>query len=110
MTEYATLADRSEQAQASSGDLLLDVQGLNTWFHTRDGVVKAVDGVSLQLRHGEILGLVRSEERRVGNECVSTFRSRCSPYSKKKNTLTCYSINAIIDNIHSIIHQQMNRG
>src|SRR3546814_16049619 len=24
--------------------------------------------------------LQRSEERRVGNECVSTCRSRCSPY------------------------------
>jgi len=39
-------------------DLLLDVQDLKTWFYTRDGVVKAVDGVSLQLRRGEILGLV----------------------------------------------------
>ena len=39
-------------------DLLLDVQELQTWFYTRDGVVKAVDGVSLQLRAGEILGLV----------------------------------------------------
>src|SRR3546814_12344312 len=27
----------------------------------------------------------RSEERRVGKECVSTFRSRWSPYHKKKN-------------------------
>src|SRR3546814_12586379 len=26
----------------------------------------------------------RSEERRVGNECVSTCRSRWSPYHKKK--------------------------
>lgn len=42
----------------SSSELLLDVQGLKTWFHTREGVVKAVDGVSLQLRQGEILGLV----------------------------------------------------
>src|SRR3546814_18078320 len=25
-------------------------------------------------------GVRRSEERRVGNECVSTCRSRCSPY------------------------------
>src|SRR3546814_13642698 len=25
-------------------------------------------------------GLERSEERRVGKECVSTCRSRCSPY------------------------------
>src|SRR3546814_13234352 len=27
-----------------------------------------------------ILSLFRSEERRVGKECVSTFRSRWSPY------------------------------
>src|SRR3546814_20974452 len=27
---------------------------------------------------------VRSEERRVGKECVSTCRSRWSPYNKKK--------------------------
>lgn len=39
-------------------DLLLDVHDLRTWFHTREGIVKAVDGLSLQLRHGEILGLV----------------------------------------------------
>lgn len=43
---------------ASGNDLLLDVQGLKTWFHTREGIIKAVGGVSLQLRHGEILGLV----------------------------------------------------
>jgi peptide/nickel transport system ATP-binding protein len=42
----------------ASRDLLLDVQGLTTHFHTREGVIKAVDGVSLHLRAGEILGLV----------------------------------------------------
>src|SRR3546814_17166019 len=30
------------------------------------------------------LGLPRSEERRVGKECVSTCRSRWSPYHYKK--------------------------
>src|SRR3546814_15274481 len=30
----------------------------------------------------------RSEERRVGKECVSTCRSRWSPYPVHKNTLT----------------------
>src|SRR3546814_16393389 len=28
---------------------------------------------------------IRSEERRVGKECVSTCRSRWSPYNSKKN-------------------------
>src|SRR3546814_9072926 len=28
----------------------------------------------------EVVGQFRSEERRVGKECVSTCRSRCAPY------------------------------
>src|SRR3546814_20512491 len=32
--------------------------------------------------------LIRSAERRVGKECVSTCRSRWSPYHSKKNTKT----------------------
>src|SRR3546814_12079398 len=32
-----------------------------------------------------ITGAQRSEERRVGKECVSTCRSRWSPYHKNKN-------------------------
>src|SRR3546814_11003954 len=31
---------------------------------------------------------IRSEERRVGTECVSTCRSRWSPYTSKKKTHT----------------------
>src|SRR3546814_14240663 len=31
-------------------------------------------------RRGVVVGSVRSEERRVGKECVSTCRSRWSPY------------------------------
>src|SRR3546814_12591882 len=34
---------------------------------------------------GPRVGVGRSEERRVGQECVSTCRSRWSPYHKKKN-------------------------
>src|SRR3546814_17968773 len=32
-----------------------------------------------------VLAITRSEERRVGKECVSTCRSRWSPYHYKKN-------------------------
>jgi peptide/nickel transport system ATP-binding protein len=37
---------------------VLTVEDLRTHFHTRDGVVKAVDGVSLSLDRGETLGVV----------------------------------------------------
>lgn len=37
---------------------LLDVRGLATWFHTREGIIKAVDGATFQLHSGEVLGLV----------------------------------------------------
>ena len=37
---------------------LLRVENLKTYFFTEDGVVKAVDGVSLRLNRGETLGVV----------------------------------------------------
>jgi len=37
---------------------LLEVRDLKTYFHTEDGVVKAVDGIDLQVYPGEVLGLV----------------------------------------------------
>jgi len=41
-----------------SDDIILKVEGLETWFETPKGTVKAVDGVDLELKRGEILGLV----------------------------------------------------
>jgi len=40
------------------GDVILEVEDLHTYFFTRLGVVKAVDGVSFSLRQGETLGIV----------------------------------------------------
>ena len=37
---------------------LLEVDNLKTYFHTRNGVVKAVDDISFTLEKGEILGIV----------------------------------------------------
>jgi oligopeptide/dipeptide ABC transporter ATP-binding protein len=37
---------------------LLEVEDLRTVFHTEDGVVQAVDGVSFQVEAGKILGIV----------------------------------------------------
>ena len=38
--------------------VLLEVKGLKTAFHTRDGVVRAVDGIDFHVDRGEIMGLV----------------------------------------------------
>ena len=46
------------QTQAVDKSPVLDVRGLKTHFFTRNGVVKAVDGVDLTVAEGEILGLV----------------------------------------------------
>jgi len=42
----------------ANSERILDVQDLRTYFHTRHGVVKAVDGVSFHVNRGEIVGLV----------------------------------------------------
>ncbi len=39
-------------------DPLLDIRGLKTWFKTDDGMVRAVDGVSMSINAGETLAVV----------------------------------------------------
>ena len=51
--EPATAAPRTNAAAP-----VLEVEDLRTWFDTRDGIVKAVEGLSFDLRPGEILGVV----------------------------------------------------
>src|SRR3546814_16988268 len=71
--------------------------------HEVHGVTQQVDNTGLDYRLREHRGDrirealqavddgekdIRSEERSVGKECVSTCRSRWSPYHKKKKTKT----------------------
>src|SRR3546814_17702287 len=48
------------------------------------GVAGLVDPVHAELTPAFLIFAIRSEERRVGKECVSTCRSRWSPYHYKK--------------------------
>jgi peptide/nickel transport system ATP-binding protein len=42
----------------AQGEPLVQVKNLQTYFHTEDGVVRAVDGISFDLRAGRTLGIV----------------------------------------------------
>ncbi len=56
----ATTAILDSQARATqhAGDVLLDVQNLHVHFVTSRGVVRAVEGISYQVRAGEVVALV----------------------------------------------------
>jgi len=45
-------------AGGGSGEVLLDIRNLRTWFKTDDGMVRAVDGVDLSVLRGETLAVV----------------------------------------------------
>ena len=51
-------ASRRRRPRARGDRPLLEVNELYTSFHTRDGVVRAVDGISFHVDAGEIMGLV----------------------------------------------------
>jgi len=50
--------ERAEAAGQAAGEPVLSIDDLKTYFFTRDGVVRAVDGVTFSLRAGETLGVV----------------------------------------------------
>jgi len=53
---------------------LLEVKNLRTWFHTRNGIVRAVDGISFHIDKGETLGIVGESGSGKSVSCYSLLR------------------------------------
>ncbi len=66
----------------TSSDPLLDVQDLQTYFYTEDGVVKAVDGVSFYINRKETLGIVGESGCGKSMTSLSIMRLVPSPPGK----------------------------
>ena len=58
---------------------LLEVRGLRTSFYTRDGVVRAVDGIDFHVDRGEIMGLVGESGCGKSVTALSIMRSSAKP-------------------------------
>lgn len=52
------IGEQQEKSKESANDVYLRVENLVTRFFTSKGIVKALDGVSLSVKKGEIFGLV----------------------------------------------------
>lgn len=65
--------------QVHQSDPILEVNGLKTYFYTRDGVVRAVDGVSFHVNKGETLAIVGESGCGKSVTSLSILRLIASP-------------------------------
>ena len=75
----ATAEQRGARLAPERRAPLLDVEDLKTYFFTRDGVVRAVDGVSFSIERGETLAIVGESGCGKSVTSLSILRLIASP-------------------------------
>jgi oligopeptide/dipeptide ABC transporter ATP-binding protein len=87
----AIIEDTSGPARVrrfTAGERLLEVRDLVTSFYTRDGVVRAVSGISFHVDRGEILGLVGESGCGKSVTSLSIMRLVAKPGRIEQGTIT----------------------
>jgi oligopeptide/dipeptide ABC transporter ATP-binding protein len=79
LSEVHVPAHRGPIADAAANDPLLEIDNLHTHFFTPAGIVRAVDGVSYNLRSGETLGVVGESGCGKSVTALSILRLVSSP-------------------------------
>jgi len=69
----------SANAKPAASPPLLSIRDLHTQFVTSQGIIRAVDGVSLDIREGEVLGLVGESGCGKSVTCLSIMRLVADP-------------------------------
>src|SRR5436305_575393 len=69
---------------------LLDVKNLKTFFHTRNGVVRAVNDVSFQVEKGETLGIVGESGSGKSVTCYSLMGLVAQPPGRIESGTAMY--------------------
>ena len=67
---------------------VLEVRDLKTYFHTRDGLVRAVDGVSFKVNAGETLAVVGESGCGKSVTSLSILRLIASPPGRNEGLQT----------------------
>jgi peptide/nickel transport system ATP-binding protein/oligopeptide transport system ATP-binding protein len=76
---------------------LLKIEDLKTYFYTFEGIVKAVNGISLQINKGETLGLVGESGCGKSITALSIMRLIPSPPGKIVNGKIIFEGNNLLE-------------